>query len=333
MKISYLYNYYFSFTVIKNHKILTNKISIIIPTFNRAHTILESLESVQKQSYRNWECIIIDDGSLDNSKEIINAFIKKDKRFKLILRPNYRNKGAASCRNIGLENITGQFIQYLDSDDLMAANKFETQINRLTIEDLNTLATCRYGVMSSAIKKTKIYKGLKSFNNFTNPLDLLKTFGTNFTYLPLHNYLIPINIIKVSGKWNEELTVTDDGEYFTRIILNSSKIIFCKETYVLYRTGAGNRISTKIITPRGVHSSIQSWKLIDQTIYSKMGIKNHIYVKSAKANMYGRLQKENKELIQKYQAFLDQRWKNPSYFFSKILNRIRSIFLVSFTKE
>jgi len=312
---------------------LKYKISVIIPTYNRSHVIRNALETVRLQSYTNWECLIIDDGSTDTSEEIITKYIKSDNRFKFISRTNSRKKGAATCRNIGLENATGQFIQFLDSDDVMAPNKFETHINRLKNEPLGTLATCRYGILKPSFSNPKIFKGLKTFRDHKNPLDLLKTFAENFTYFPLHAYLIPRTVTETVGKWNEELTVNDDGEYFTRIILNSSQISFCNETYVLYKTGAGNRISTKITTTKGVQSYIQAWNLIDQAIYSKTGIKNHLYVRSAKADMYERLLKENKHLMNKYETFLNERWQNPNYFISKFFNRLRSKFLVSFTKE
>lgn len=124
---------------------------------------------------------------------------------------------------------------------------------------MSTLATCRYGFLKPSLTQPKIFKGLKTFRDYKNPLDLLKAFPKNFTYFPLHSYLIPRIVTETAGKWNEQLTVNDDGEYFTRIILNSSKISFCNKTYVLYKTGAGNRISTKIISENGVHSYIQAW--------------------------------------------------------------------------
>jgi glycosyltransferase involved in cell wall biosynthesis len=297
------------------------------------HVIKDALETLRSQSYTNWECIIIDDGSTDNSEEIINKHIKNDSRFKFILRPDSRKKGAATCRNIGLENATGQFIQFLDSDDAMAPNKFEAQINLLKNKPIGTLATCRYGISRPSTIQTKIFKGFKTFKDFKNPIDLLKAFAENFTYFPLHGYLIPTSVAVTAGKWNEDLTVNDDGEYFTRIILNSSQISFCSTTHVIYKTGAGDRISTRVTTENGVESYVQGWNLIDQSIYLKTGIKNHLYVQSAKADLYERLLKENRSLMKTYKYFLDERWQNPNYLFSKFLNRLRSKILVTYTEE
>lgn len=93
-------------------------ISIIIPTYNRAHLIGETLDSILSQTYANWECIIVDDGSTDNTSAVLEGYLK-DKRFNFFNRENNRKKGPSSCRNIGIENATGNLIMFLDSDDLI----------------------------------------------------------------------------------------------------------------------------------------------------------------------------------------------------------------------
>lgn len=308
---------------------MKDKISVIIPTYNRAHIIKDALESVLMQTYSNWECIIIDDGSTDNSEKIINEFITKDLRFKFIRRPLSRNKGAATCRNIGLENTTGDYIQFLDSDDLLAKDKFQVQIEFLKNENLNTIATCRFGIMEKIIGNSKIFYGLAIFRTFNDPQDLLNTYARTFSYFPLHVFLIPSRITEIAGKWNEKLTVNDDGEYFSRIILNCSKVKFCNNTFAIYRKGAGNRITTQITEDKGVQSYIDSWKLIDSNISKKTGIKNHIYVRAAKTNLYHRLLSENLTLLTKYSSFFNDRWTNPTYFIALVINKIRLKLLVS----
>ena len=72
-------------------------VSIIIPTYNRAHVIGETLDSVLLQTYCNWECIVVDDGSSDNTSEILDNYCKKDTRFQYYIRPTNRKKGAGSC--------------------------------------------------------------------------------------------------------------------------------------------------------------------------------------------------------------------------------------------
>jgi glycosyltransferase involved in cell wall biosynthesis len=103
-------------------------ISIIVPSFNRADLIAETLNSVFSQTYQKWECIIVDDGSSDNTINIINYFIEKDSRFSFIKRNRFP-KGAPTCRNIGLELAKGDYIVYLDSDDLLAPFCLEQRVS------------------------------------------------------------------------------------------------------------------------------------------------------------------------------------------------------------
>lgn len=94
-------------------------VSIIIPTYNRSYIIGETLDSIIAQTYTNWECIIVDDGSTDNTIELITKYISKDKRFQFYHRPKDRIKGANACRNYGFEISKGDYIKWFDSDDIM----------------------------------------------------------------------------------------------------------------------------------------------------------------------------------------------------------------------
>lgn len=97
-------------------------VSIIIPTYNRAHFISETLDSILAQKYNNWECIIVDDGSIDNSEFVISKYVELDSRFHFYHRPDDRIKGANSCRNYGFELSKGEYVNWFDSDDIMLDN-------------------------------------------------------------------------------------------------------------------------------------------------------------------------------------------------------------------
>jgi glycosyltransferase involved in cell wall biosynthesis len=106
-------------------------ISIIIPTYNRAHYLKDTLESIINQTYENWECIIIDDGSTDNTKEFILDYLKRDSRISYTTRPSSLPKGANSCRNFGFELSKGDFIKWFDSDDIMSPEHLEILMETL----------------------------------------------------------------------------------------------------------------------------------------------------------------------------------------------------------
>ncbi|GAA4244667.1 glycosyltransferase family 2 protein [Winogradskyella damuponensis] len=103
-------------------------VSIIIPTFNRAHLISETLDSVLNQTYPNWECIVVDDGSVDDTAEIMESYCKKDARFQYHHRSNSHLPGGNGARNYGFEVSKGDFIQWFDSDDLLLEEAIEMKI-------------------------------------------------------------------------------------------------------------------------------------------------------------------------------------------------------------
>src|SRR5689334_10193362 len=108
-------------------------VSIIIPCYNSEQWISESIESVLRQTYSNWEVILIDDGSSDNTVQIIQLFISKDSRIKYYLRDRLP-KGGSVCRNIGLEKSRGNFIIFLDSDDILADYCLEQRVTVMLID-------------------------------------------------------------------------------------------------------------------------------------------------------------------------------------------------------
>ena len=99
------------------------KFSVVIPCFNQAHFLSEAILSVINQTYSNWEIIIVDDGSTDNTNQIASEWVNKDNRIKLI--SNLSNNGLANARNSGISCSNGEFISFLDSDDKFSSIHFE----------------------------------------------------------------------------------------------------------------------------------------------------------------------------------------------------------------
>ncbi|WP_236974819.1 glycosyltransferase family 2 protein [Membranihabitans maritimus] len=128
-------------------------VSIIIPTFNREKYIRDTLNSVLNQSYKEWECIIVDDGSTDRTLEILKAYGKNNGKFRYYER-NRIPKGANTCRNIGIEHASGDYVIFLDSDDLLDKNCLENRIFHLSNDDTNLLITGTYQIINNQkIKK------------------------------------------------------------------------------------------------------------------------------------------------------------------------------------
>lgn len=104
-------------------------VSILIPNYNKAHYLRETLDSVLAQTYSHWECIIVDDHSSDNSWEILEKYAEKDLRFKTYQRPDDLPKGGNSCRNFAIDGSKGDLVLYLDSDDVLADFCLEQRVN------------------------------------------------------------------------------------------------------------------------------------------------------------------------------------------------------------
>lgn len=234
-------------------------VSIIIPTFNRAHLLGETLDSVIAQTYRNWECIVVDDDSSDYTQELTEFYCEKDSRIKFYPRPKNRRKGANTCRNYGFELSRGKYINWLDSDDLLSRKKIEKQLEIIENEKESTLVTCKWGLLKD--KESTIFEELSSYKSFNSPKDFLEALYVSEGYFPPHSYLIPRNIVKQTGLWNEFLSINQDAEFIVRVICQISQIRFSDECYVLYRLGRRERVS--LIKAENVKDFYHSWKLID----------------------------------------------------------------------
>lgn len=130
-------------------------VSVLMPCFNSEKFIDESIKSVLDQTYTNWELLICDDGSDDNSKSIIESYQEVDSRIRLI--PNHYSKGASGARNSCLEMAKGRYIAFLDSDDIWLPKKLEKQLNFMK-ETKSQFSYSYYQTMNEEGITTGIYK-------------------------------------------------------------------------------------------------------------------------------------------------------------------------------
>jgi Glycosyltransferases involved in cell wall biogenesis len=285
-------------------------VSIIIPTYNRADLILETLDSILKQSYQNWECLVVDDGSTDNTKEVIEKFQNTDNRFKYCHRPGDYPKGANACRNYGIEISKGDLIQFLDSDDLISSDKFSQQVDLIISENAD-VSICSWGRLlknnKKQIKKSEIYK------NFEDGLELIECYGEYNTFLPVHSFLIKKSIIKKSGYWNEWLKINQDGEFFCRVLINAKKIVFEPASFVWYRF-VEDFSTSKINTLEHAKHLILSWRLISNYLIIIDESRFNQYLENSKEYVFESLQKEYLNVLIDNKYFFKKQFKNKSFF-------------------
>jgi glycosyltransferase involved in cell wall biosynthesis len=203
--------------------------SIIIPTFNRENLLIYTLTSILNQSYRNWECLIVDDCSSDSTITIANEFALIDSRFKIYTRPDYLIKGANSCRNFGYSVSIGTCIQWFDSDDVMPSNYLEEKIKLLFNESCDiVVSNSKY--FESDINISSLNKNFQ-LNNNSNAFDFISGMG----WFQTSQALIRKSIIKCNKPFNEELKRNQETEFFIRLLIKNCKIKCCDKTHVFIR--------------------------------------------------------------------------------------------------
>ena len=156
------------------------KVSVIITCYNQANCIINTLKSVVAQTYTNWESIIIDDGSLDDSAEVIKEFIKDDTRFTYLFQ---NNQGVSGARNKGFAQAAGSFINFLDGDDTFLPNKLREQINIFKNNSDISVCVCDHQFY---LEKGGVYKYYEFENLTTKPLKQLLFKWHNGIAFPPH---------------------------------------------------------------------------------------------------------------------------------------------------
>lgn len=248
-------------------------VSILIPNYNKAAFLRETLDSVLSQTYTHWECIVVDDHSTDHSWEILEEYVKKDVRVKIFKRPDDRIKGGSVARNYAFELSKGEFIQWLDSDDVIHQNKIEDQIQDLLAVKLNAISISNWDWLDSLIEVEKkdedsnLDSIIKSrWNDFPkHGFDLILYLFINNLFIPPHAYFMSRQLIHDSGLWIEDLNKNQDGEFMLRVLLKSEQVVFNDSVYAFYRRPDSSHLS-KQATLKSYLDWFKSLDLGDQKI-------------------------------------------------------------------
>ncbi len=217
---------------------MTPKVSILIPCYNSQEWIESAIASALEQTWKSIEIIVVDDGSTDESLERARKFDLPE--VKLIAQSN---QGASRARNVAFENCSGDYIQYLDADDILHPTKIEIQLSFL--EEYSTsphIASCPWGGFTSNTGEATFIQQ-PAWSDLPS-LDWLVSSWEGGGMMHPAAWLTPRSVIEQAGPWNEELSLNDDGEFFTRVLLASQGVIHCQEAKSYYRTGHPGRLSS-----------------------------------------------------------------------------------------
>ena len=233
---------------------MSNLVSILIPAFNAEKYIRETIESAISQTWEKNEIIIVNDGSTDNTLRIANTY--QSKSVKVL---SQENMGASAARNKALEFAQGDYIQWLDADDLLAPDKIKQQMLTLDIfVNRKIVASSPFGIFIYKTGRAKFIR--TSLWQDLTPIEwLLNKFNKNIWMIP-STWLVSREITEIAGRWDERLSLDDDGEYFCRVVAASEKIKFVEEAKSFYRIGNIKSLSNSK-SDRDFESSLLSIKL------------------------------------------------------------------------
>ena len=141
-------------------------ISVIVPVFNSEKYVNRCIDSILNQTYENLEVILIDDGSSDGSLKICESWAEKDKRIKII---KQKNHGVSAARNLGIENATGDYVAFVDNDDWLRPEMYETMLGLIEKEKAD-LAVCKFINVDEKYNRIKIKEANLSAEHFKNPI-------------------------------------------------------------------------------------------------------------------------------------------------------------------
>jgi hypothetical protein len=216
-------------------------VSIIVPCFNQAQYLDEALQSVFDQTYENWECIIVNDGSPDNTADIAQKWVKKDSRFNYLYKTN---GGVSSSRNLALQRAKGDYIQFLDSDDFLNKEKLELSLNLIKVgyeNDIKIIVSDFRMFVDSPNKTLNPYCSLNS--EVLNFESLLYSWNATFS-LPIHCGFFKASLFE-NIRFPENMTAHEDWIVWVSIFKTGGKALFLDKILALYRMNPSSRVKTK----------------------------------------------------------------------------------------
>ncbi len=226
------------------------KISIIVPVYNVEKYIRRCLDSIKEQTFTDWECICVDDGSPDNSGRICDEYAKKDSRFVVI---HKKNGGVSSARNSGLNVAKGEWISFIDSDDWIEKETYESVIK---VAENNCVDLVQFGIVIEKDEKIILEKSYK--DGFVG--DLSESFEPSAWHKLFLRKIIYANNIR----FPEGITLSEDRYFSFMCYLNASKIYSLNKCFYHYRCYSES--STHKMSEKNIQDEINAITLMENAL-------------------------------------------------------------------
>jgi glycosyltransferase involved in cell wall biosynthesis len=289
------------------------KVSVIVPVYNTEKYLPDCLDSIINQTFKDIEIICINDGSTDNSVEILEKYTKKDSRIKVITQ---KNQGLSGARNTGTKNAQGEYLQFVDSDDLLELNAIEVLYKRAKKDNLDMVM---FNIKPRLVDKKhkeryenyiKYYKRNKTYPEVLTGQEMFYEMRKNSDYLPSAViYMTKADLIKKNNITFYEGIIHEDNLFTIQLILQAKKVSHInKELYIRnVREGSIMMKPTSIANLEGYFICIRELLKFSKTLKPPIGIKKGLsdyIVFSLQGNLIGSLEKLPSEGIQKYKNSL-----------------------------
>jgi glycosyltransferase involved in cell wall biosynthesis len=211
-------------------------VSILIPAYNAERSLALTLESTLAQTWTRKEVIVVDDGSKDATVAVARRY--ESPTVRVLSQPN---QGAAAARNAAFAASQGDFIQWLDADDLLSTNKIAAQMDALRDAGPRTLASAGWAYFRSRpdaarFVPTPLWESL-------DPVEWMTRKWEHNLHMQTATWLVSRELSAAAGPWDSRLLGDDDGEYFARVVMRSDGIRFVEGARVYYRISDGARLS------------------------------------------------------------------------------------------
>lgn len=246
----------------ENHAV----ISVIVPVYNVEKYLSQCIESVQNQTFKDWELILVDDGSPDNCGKICDEYANKDNRIRVI---HKENGGLSSARNAGLDAATGEYITYLDSDDYIAVDMLEKMLD-IAIKTNADMVKCGFNEFNiNSVKRTVNFSKQEILENDVNGCSLLHLYFQNVLYIVAWNAIYKRDLA-VKVRFPEGLINEDN--YSAGLYLYYAKKIVCMNEALYYYRDVSNGLSKVGKTKKPLDVIICQAKLHEDIL--EKGIRN-----------------------------------------------------------
>jgi glycosyltransferase involved in cell wall biosynthesis len=227
-------------------------VSILVPAYNAERRLADTIKSALGQTWPRKELIIVNDGSTDQTLQVARQFESKE-----VIVVTQDNQGAAAARNNALSRCQGDYIQWLDADDLLAPDKIAKQMESVErCAGKRTLFSSSWAYFFNRCEKAKFTPTPLWFD--LSPLEWLLRKVEHNLYMADSSWLVSRELTNAAGPWNSQLSLDDDGEYFCRVLLASDGVKFVPEARSYYRRSGFGSLSNIGASRKKAESQFQS---------------------------------------------------------------------------